>query len=203
MLGGVRCPIKGVRFKTFRGQQKDQGSKRDTGVKRDMPQPEGPVGTAACCQLKRTQVAVSAQRRSNTSIASAQAARYETTICLTHGNPNKPRSKGKCECRDRKNVLCFTNMEMPAASKRAAAEGTPDREARNRSKQKPSEPVGVLAMAMQRHVLTHMASSQVERSAASIGTLRTMMREELHELERSMSSRFDASLYGVECRADG
>ena len=84
-----------------------------------------------------------------------------------------------------KKFLRFSDADMPPASKRAAPDGAPDREAQNRAKHKPSQAVAPLAMIMQPQASTPMASSQVEMSAATMQTLRAMMREELHELERS------------------
>ena len=78
-------------------------------------------------------------------------------------------------------------MDTQLQTKRAAPEGTPDKEAAARSKQSARD-------ATPRALSTNLSgssTSRVEISAATLAALRGMMREELSELEKSMSRRFD------------
>ena len=74
-----------------------------------------------------------------------------------------------------KEYLHFKDVDMNPAVKRAAPEGTPDREGNARAKKKPKPSSTPLA-------LTHSSGSnvnQVQMSAATLSALRAMMREEL------------------------
>ena len=87
--------------------------------------------------------------------------------------------------------LTFADVDMPVISKRSAPEGSPDKEAKARSRHKPAQ---VHEGALSAPSNQDLANTQLEMSAATISILRTMMREELSEVEHRISSKFDASI---------
>ncbi|CAE7545737.1 unnamed protein product [Symbiodinium necroappetens] len=90
-----------------------------------------------------------------------------------------------------KEFLTFADVDMPVISKRSAPEGSPDKEAKARSRHKPAQAhEGALSAPSNQDI----ANTQLEMSAATISILRTMMREELSEVEHRISSKFDASI---------
>ena len=80
------------------------------------------------------------------------------------------------------------NMDTTISNKRAAIEGTPDREALARSKVPPVEP------------FSDASGSKVEVSAATIAAFRSMLREELADTEFKLTERFENTL--GQMRAD-
>eukprot|EP00434_Breviolum_minutum_P029783 symbB.v1.2.026333.t1/scaffold2623.1/size98372/5 len=85
------------------------------------------------------------------------------------------------------------DVEMPASTKRAAIEGTPDKEAEQRSRVSPSQ-VAPFVLAPP----AAEAVNKVEMSGATIAALRRMMREEVklgvEDMEQKVAARLDQSL---------
>ena len=81
-------------------------------------------------------------------------------------------------------------MDTQLQSKRAAPEGTPDKEAAARSKQSARDAApGALSTD-----LSEPSTSRVEIRAATSAARRGMMREKLPQGEKSMSRRFDGTV---------
>ena len=80
-----------------------------------------------------------------------------------------------------KEILKFKDADMNPCSKRAAPQGTPDREASTRAKTKPETTSEALELAKPHGNLSNSSGTgnQVEMSAATIAILRSMMREEI------------------------
>ena len=91
------------------------------------------------------------------------------------------------------------DMEMNPSSKRAATEGTPDREAHARAKNTPETAAHALMLATPQTSNSSGAGiNQVEMSAATMSILRNMMREEIalgiEGVETRVANKIDDSL---------
>ena len=127
----------------------------------------------------------------------------ETTISFRDENPKKPGSKAwerfekykkaktigeattlGAQWQDisadfEKEFLTFADVDMPVLSKRSAPDGTPDKEAKARSRPRPAQ---VHEGAVSAPSNQEVANTQLEMSAATISILRTMMRESYPKL---------------------
>ena len=75
------------------------------------------------------------------------------------------------------------NGGMPGTTKRSAPEGTPDREAQNRARHKPTN-AQYLMLHVPLNTLNNAESGHLEMSAATIATFRPMMCEKLCDVEQ-------------------
>ena len=90
-----------------------------------------------------------------------------------------------------KEFLKFRDVDMQLSTKRTAPEGTHDREAASRARTKPEVAGQSLNLAVPSNSQSSGgANHQVEMSAATITTLRTMMREEMAYAIADVEGRF-------------